>query len=123
MQPEQVVAALQGLATEAIEVESPAAGHQDALAAAAAVVEALEIVPPAPVPVDFVEHPERRRRELAAEDPLAALGHVPVQVALRGARDVERQRGLSDLTRPGDEDHLAGQVAGDLTQQVTGGRA
>lgn len=54
MKTQQVVAALQRVAAEAIKVQPGAAGDQDPLPASAAVIKAFEIVPPTAVLVDLV---------------------------------------------------------------------
>jgi hypothetical protein len=72
VQPREVIAPLEGVAAEAVEVEPRAARDEDALSPAPAVVEALEEAAPRAVLVDLVEHPQARRRELAAQDPIWA---------------------------------------------------
>lgn len=82
VQPQQMVAPLQRVAAEPVEVKPPATGHEDPLSGGAAVVDALHVVAPAPVLVDLVEHPEFGRRQLAPEDLLAVGRYIPVQVPL-----------------------------------------
>ena len=118
MQAQQVVAALQGVAAVAVVVEPAAAGHQDARAAAA-VVDALEEPAPAVELVQLVEDQQRRVREPAAQDRVAVVGDVPVQVARRVRQQAARQRGLAHLPRAGDEDHLPRQIGPDAVGQIT----
>jgi hypothetical protein len=44
---------------------------------------------------------------------------VPAQVTSPGSRDEAREGRLADLARPGDEDHLPGQVLAHLGFEVT----
>ena len=118
VQPQQVVAALQRVAAEAVEVEPSAAGDEDALSAPTAVVQTLEIVAPAPVLVELVEHPELRGRQLPTQDALAVPGNVPVEVPGPSTGQAQRERRLADLARPGDEDHLPAQIFAELRQEV-----
>jgi hypothetical protein len=118
VEAEEMVAALQRIASEPVQVQAPAARHQDALPGPAAVVDALEVVPPPPVLVDFVEHPEASARQAPPQDPFAVLRDVPVQVPGAAAGKREREGGLADLARPRHEDHLARQVLGDLRREV-----
>ena len=73
MQAQEVIAALQRVAAEAVEVEARAARDQDALAAAPAVVEALQVPAPGAVLVDLVEDPQPRggssRRRMRSRSP------------------------------------------------------
>ena len=121
VEPEEVVAALQRVAAEAVEIEAGAARDQDPLARAPPVVQTLEPVPPAAVLVDLVEHPELRDRQLAPQDALAVLGHVPVEVPGLGTGDAPGQGRLADLPRSGDEDHLPRQVRLDLGHEIPRG--
>ena len=114
MQPQQVIAPLQGIATKAIQVQPRATGYQDLLRSALAVVQAFEIVTPAAVFVDFVEDPKPRGRQLAFENTLAVLGHVPVQIPGGAAQQRAGQGGFADLARAGDEDHFARQILPNL---------
>jgi len=118
-----MVTALQRIAAEAVQVEPPAAGDEDLLAARPAVVEPLQVIAPAAVLVDLVEDPQPSRRQLAAQDVLAVRGDVPVQVGRACARQAERERGLADLARSGDERHLAREVGaqrgGEVPCEVT----
>jgi len=69
--------------------------------------------------VDLVEDPQLPRGKLAPQDALAMLDRVPVQIPRPRARQGKRQRGLADLARPGDEHHLAREVAPDRAGEVT----
>jgi hypothetical protein len=57
MQAQEVITPLQRIAAEAVQIQTAAAGHENALAARAAVIDALEVVAPLTVLVDLVEHP------------------------------------------------------------------
>jgi len=57
--------------------------------------------------VDLVEGPKRTGRQLPAEDPVPVLRDVPVEVAGLRPGEAPGERGLPDLARTGDEDHLA----------------
>ena len=118
MQAQQVVAALQRIAAKAVHVEACAPGHQDPDAPRSRVIQALEVVAPAPVLVDLVEHPQSGRRQLAAEDALAMLCNVPVEVAGSRVRQRERKRGLADLTWPSYKHHLPGEIPPDLWREI-----
>jgi len=121
MQAQQVVAALQRIAAVAVEVEPRAPGDQNALAARPAVERPLEKAAPGPVLVNLVEDPQAPGGQFAPQDPLAVRGDVPVEIARGGAGQGSRKRGLADLARPGDERHLARQVAPQLGQKIAGG--
>ena len=58
MQAQQVVAALERVAAEVVHVEARASGHQDTHAFRPCVIQTLQVVAPAPVLVDLVEHPQ-----------------------------------------------------------------
>ena len=55
-----MIAALERIAAEPVEVEPAAAGHENPLAGSARVEEALQVVAPPVVLVDLVEDPELR---------------------------------------------------------------
>lgn len=81
VQAQQMITSLQRLAAEAIEIQLPAARNQNLLALVAPVVQTLQVVAPAAVLVEFIEHPEPGRRKLSPENPLAVRHDVPVEVA------------------------------------------
>ena len=108
--PERMVAALQRIAAEAVEVELGAARDQDLLAGLLVVVETLQVVPPFAVLVQLVERPQLRYRKLTAEDAIAVLRHIPRQVAALAAGQRARERRLPDLPRARDEDHLPAEI-------------
>ena len=118
MQPQEVVTALQGVAAKPVEIEAGAAGDEDRLATAACVEEPLEVVAPASILVELVEDPQLRDRQLASQNALAVLRHVPAQVPGLPAWQALGERRLSDLPGPGHEDHLLGEVAADLGHQI-----
>ena len=142
VQAEEMEAALQRIAAEAVGVEPGAAGHQDASpdlggggsldgwAAAAPgsrglpgntrVVETLQVVPPVPVLVDLVEHPQAGGGKLAPQDAFPVLRDVPVEVAGLGTGQAAGESRLSDLAGAGDKDHLPLEVSLDLVRQVPG---
>ena len=129
-------AALERIAAEAVGVEPGAAGHQEAspdvggggsldgrtatapgqcgLPGNTRVVEALQVVPPIPVLVDLVEHPQAGCRKLAHQDAFPVLRDVPVEVAGLGTWQAAGESRLSDLPGAGDKDHLPLEVSLDL---------
>ena len=113
-----MVTTLQGLPPVSVEVEPRAAGDEDLLALGAPVEHALEKASPAAVLVELVEDEPACDRKLAPQDALAIAGHVPVEVADTRARQGSGERGLPDLPRTGDEDHLAAQIPHDLGREV-----
>ena len=123
VQAQEVVSPLERIAAEAIKVQPPAAGHEDLLPRRPVVEEALEVIPPGPVLVQLIEDPERRRRQLAPQDPLTVFGDVPVEVAGPRVGQAAREGGLADLPGAGNEHHLARQIAADLSMQVAGQRS
>ena len=118
VEPQQVVAPLQGLPAVAVEVEPRAARDEDLLARCPAVEHAFEKRSPTAVLVKLVEDESAADRQLASEDTLAVARHVPVEVAHTRAGKRLGERGLPDLSRPGDEDHLAPKVTQDLRREV-----
>ena len=60
MQPQKVVAPLQGIAGESVEIEPATASDEYPLIFLPAVVQALEVVAPLPVLVDFVKESTSR---------------------------------------------------------------
>ena len=119
VESEQMVTTLQGIATEPIEIQPGAAGHQNALTTRSAVVETLEVIAPPAVLVNLVEDPERRWRQLAPEDPFPILRDVPAEIAGCGTGQTLGQRRLADLTRSRDEHHLLGEISTDLGLEVS----
>ena len=122
MKPQQVIPPLKRIAPKPIEVEPAAARDQDPLSARPAVVNALQVVAPAPVLVDLVEEPEAAGRQLTLQDSLAMLGDVPVQVGLPRAGKAQGERRLADLARSGDEDHFPGEIPADLVGKIARAR-
>ena len=118
MQAQQVVTSLQRIAAEAVQIETAAAGDENALPLRTAVIDALHIVAPLTVLVDLVEHPKRRSGQLAFQNPLTVVCDVIVQVAALCVGNALRERGLADPAWTGDEHHLASQVAADLRIEV-----
>ena len=122
MQPQQVIAPLQGVAAEAEQLQPAAAGDKDALRLRAGVVQPFEEVPPAAVFVQLVEYPQVGGGQLPTQDALPMGGDVPVQIAGGGARQTPRQGRLADLAGARHEHHLACEVADHLSFKVTGCR-
>ena len=118
MQAQQVVTSLQRIAAEAVQIETAAAGYENALPLRAAVIDALQIVAPLTVLVDLVEHPQWRSRQLALQNPFTIVCDVVVQVAALCVGNALRERGFADLAWTGDKYHLAFQVAADLRVEV-----
>lgn len=100
MQPQQVIAPLQGVAAEAEQLRPAAAGDKDALRLRAGVVQPFEEVPPTAVFVQLVEYPQVGGGQLPTQDALPMGGDVPIQIASSGVRQVSRQGRLADLTGP-----------------------
>ena len=119
MKPQQMVATLQRVASEAIKVQPRAARYQNALSASATVIETLQVVSPAAVLVDLIEYPKPSGWQLSFENSLAILRDIPIEVAGRTAVQRARERGLTDLTRAGNEYHLLREIPADLRQKVT----
>jgi hypothetical protein len=72
--------------------------------------------------VELVEDPQLRGGQLAAENALAVLGDVPIQVAGDSSWKPLGERGLPDLSRTRDEDHLLRQIASELGHEVAAER-
>src|SRR5258708_1384802 len=119
MEPQIVVASLQRITTEAVEIQARASRHQDALAPASRVVQAFEVVAPGAVLLDLVEKPRCRRRQLALEDRIAVSRNVEVEVGGRIADDHLAELCLAHLPRPADEDHLAREILLDRRLEIT----
>src|SRR5688500_3549335 len=68
MQAQQVVAALERIASKAVEVQSRTASDQDLLTARAAIEQPFEEIPPGAVLMEFVEYPQLRGGQFATED-------------------------------------------------------
>src|SRR5262249_9031988 len=122
VQPQQVVPALERVATEPVDVEPSAPGDEDALPTTLDVVHTLEEVAPGAILVDLVENPEITRGQFSTQDALAVLGDVPVQVAGRRTWKTQRQSRLAHLAGTGNKDHLPAQVLCDLRPEVSGPR-
>jgi hypothetical protein len=120
VQAQEVVSALKRIAAEPVQIETAAAGHQNALPRPPAVVYALEVVPPPSVLVDLIERPERGGRQLPAQDALAMFGDVPTQVPASAPGKTEGQRRLADLSRACHEHHLAVEVGAHLRSEIAG---
>jgi hypothetical protein len=84
--------------------------------------QALEEISPGAVLMELVEDPKLRGGQLATKNAFAMFGDVPVQISGLPAGQVFGESGLADLSWPGDEDHLFGQIAPDLGQEITGER-
>ncbi len=119
MKAEQMVPSLQRVAAKSIEVQTSAAGDENLLAGPAVVEQPLEIISPASILVELVERPEFRRRQFTPQDPLAVLGHVPVEIPSSGPGQARGKSGFAHLSRPGDEHHLLCQVAAHLRHEIT----
>ena len=123
MQAKQVVAALERIASKAVEVQPRTSGDENLLPARAAIEQPLEEISPGAVLVELVEDPQLRGGQLATKNAFAMLGDIPVQVAGDSPWKALGESGLADLSRTRDEDHLLRQVATDLGREVTGERA
>src|ERR1700693_3290441 len=105
MEPQVVVASLERIATEAVEVQTSAPRDQDALAPARRVVQALEEVAPGAVLVDLVEEPRLRRRQLAPEDRIPVGRNIEVEVSSGITDDHLAELRLAHLSWTADKDH------------------
>jgi hypothetical protein len=114
-----MVSALERIPSEPIDIEAGASDDEDPPAAAGKVDQPLKIISPGTVFVDFVEDNRPSGGELATQDPFAMFRHVPVEIILFSRDEAAGQCGLSNLPRPGDEDHFMSQISLHLVGQVT----
>ncbi len=113
-----MVAALQRIAAETIDIEAGTADNQDMQLPLRLIHQPFQIISPGTVFVYLVKDEPSRSRQFPAQDGFTVSGHIPVEIEPGFAGNLPRHGRLADLAGTGHKNHFSKQVGAHLCGQV-----
>ena len=113
-----MVAALQRIAAETIDIEAGTADNQDMQLPLRFIHQPFQIIAPGTVFVYLVKDEPSCGRQFPAQDGFAVSGHIPIEIETGFAGNLPRHGRLADLAGAGHKNHFPAQVGVHLFSQV-----